>query len=62
MAATNLFKGSSKPAGIGEGSKRQHDTTARYAKCNRIEIAQEFQEKGVTGASARDRRCWGQYG
>lgn len=36
----------------GDGFKRQHDTIACYAKANRFEIVQEFQEKGVTGASA----------
>src|SRR6516225_1645442 len=35
-----------------DGFKRQHDTITRYAKANRYEIVQEFQEKGVTGASA----------
>jgi site-specific DNA recombinase len=33
----------------GDGFKRQADTITRYAKSNRIEIVQEFQEKGVSG-------------
>lgn len=36
----------------GDGFKRQRETIARYAKTNKMEIVQEFQEKGVTGASA----------
>jgi DNA invertase Pin-like site-specific DNA recombinase len=33
----------------GDGFKRQADTISRYAKTSRIEIVQEFQEKGVSG-------------
>ena len=33
----------------GDGFKRQAETITRYAKANRIEIAQEFREEGVSG-------------
>jgi DNA invertase Pin-like site-specific DNA recombinase len=33
----------------GDGFKRQAETISRYAKANRIEIIQEFREKGVSG-------------
>jgi len=33
----------------GDGFKRQRDTVAKYAKANRLEIAQEFRDEGVSG-------------
>jgi len=33
----------------GDGFKRQSETINRYAKTNRIDIAQEFRDKGVSG-------------
>jgi DNA invertase Pin-like site-specific DNA recombinase len=33
----------------GDGFKRQAETVARYAKANRIEIADEFRDEGVSG-------------
>jgi DNA invertase Pin-like site-specific DNA recombinase len=38
----------------GDGFKRQHDTIARFGKANHIDIIQEFQEKGVSGAGAME--------
>jgi DNA invertase Pin-like site-specific DNA recombinase len=52
MKAFSYLRVSGKGQIDGDGFKRQHDTIARYAKASRYEIVQEFQEKGVTGASA----------
>jgi DNA invertase Pin-like site-specific DNA recombinase len=38
----------------GDGFPRQAETIARYAKSNRIEIVQEFRDKGVSGAAAME--------
>jgi DNA invertase Pin-like site-specific DNA recombinase len=40
----------------GDGFGRQRDTIARYAKANGLEIAQEFQEQGVSGTNDLDDR------
>jgi DNA invertase Pin-like site-specific DNA recombinase len=33
----------------GDGFKRQQDTITKYAKANRVEVAQEFRDEGVSG-------------